>query len=294
MNLKLKFNLMLLAVFSLALSVSGALSYQQLNENARQEVLVNAGVLMETILSARNWAVFEVGPNLRETDDDEFLMMGVPAYAAKKVIEGVQKRYPEYGYREVALNPANTKHRPVDWERSIVAQFRGSTPKTEEWGVRNTSKGPVLYLARPIVIEKSGCLGCHTTPEKSPPQMVKIYGTENGYGWKLKEVIGAQIVTVPLSVPIANAERTFYTFMTTLSVVFLVLFILINIMLSGLIIRPLKLMAAAADEISKGNLKVAEFDDKGKDEVAQLAGSFNRMKRSLEKAMALFYSSENR
>ena len=47
-------------------------------------------------------------------------------------------------------------------------------------------------------------------------------------------------------------------------------------------------MSSAADEISKGNLDVAEFSDAGDDEVAALAGSFNRMRRSLVKAMAMF------
>jgi protein-histidine pros-kinase len=48
-------------------------------------------------------------------------------------------------------------------------------------------------------------------------------------------------------------------------------------------------MAHAADEISKGNMKVEEFNDKGRDEVARLGASFNRMRRSLEKAIAMFY-----
>ena len=108
MKLRGKFNSMLLVVFGLGLGASGYFSYQQLNENARAEVLSNASVLMETILSARTWAVNEVGPNLRETEEDEdMLMMGVPAYAADKVMEAVKKRYPEYDYREAALNPTN-------------------------------------------------------------------------------------------------------------------------------------------------------------------------------------------
>jgi protein-histidine pros-kinase len=152
------------------------------------------------------------------------------------------------------------------------------------------ANGPALYLARPIRIEKSGCLGCHTTPEKSPQQLVKAYGSTNGYGWKLKEIVGAQVVTVPLAVPIANAERSFVTFMSTMVGVFVVLFVLIDMMLTRIVIRPINRMAIAADEISKGNLKIEEFDESGKDEVAHLATSFNRMKRSLEKAMALFYS----
>ena len=288
MKLRGKFNLMLLVVFGLALAASGYLSYKQLNDNARDEVLSNAGVLMETILSARNWAVNEVGPNLRETgEEEEMLMQGVPAYAANKVMEAVQKRYPEYGYREVALNPTNVKHRPQDWEARIINTFRADATKQEEWGIRETNKGPYLYLARPIQIKQSGCLGCHTTPEKAPPQMFKIYG-DNGYGWKLKEIIGAQIVMVPMSVPIANADRMYKTFMYTLTGVFVAVAVLLNLMLSGLIINRLAEMATIAQEISRGNFEIGEFNESGSDEVAHLSASFNRMRRSLIKAMEFF------
>jgi HAMP domain-containing protein len=288
MKLRSKFNLMLLAVFALGFGVSGVLSYQQLRDNARDEVLSNAGVLMEALLAARTWAVKEVGPNLRETEDDEFLMMGVPPYVANKVMEDVKKRYPDYGYREVALNPTNPKDRPADWEARLLTSFRSDPSKKELWGIRESNDGPILYLARPIQIPSSGCLGCHSTPEKAPPQLVKEYGPDGGFGWKLKEIVGAQIVQVPMEVPIAQANRMFTTFMASLAGVFLVLFVLLDIMLVRLVIRPIGQMSTAADEISKGNLEVSEFSEDGKDEVAALASSFNRMRRSLVKAMAMF------
>ncbi len=288
MKLRSKFNLMLVTVFTMGLGVSGYLSYTQLNENARNEVLGNAGVLMESLLAARTWAVKEVGPNLRETEPDEFLMMGVPPYVANKVMDDVKKRYPEFGYREVALNPTNPKDLPADWEARIVDKFRSDPNHRESWGIRQTKNGPTLYLARPIDIPSSGCLGCHSTPDKAPPYIVKEYGTKAGFGWKLKEIVGAQIVTVPMSVPIANAERMFTTFMVSLVAVFVVLYFLLDRMLVRLIVNPLGRMADAANEISKGNLDIGEFDQTGKDEVADLATSFNRMRRSLLKAMAMF------
>ena len=68
---------------------------------------------------------------------------------------------------------------------------------------------------------------------------------------------------------------------------FVIIFIVLNMMLSYVIIRPLARMSRMADEISTGNMDIPEFDDTGKDEVALLARSFNRLRRSLEKAMKM-------
>src|SRR5205085_12160778 len=127
-----------------------------------------------------------------------------------------------------------------------------------------------LYLARPFQIKDPACLACHTTAEIAPPAMVKLYGPNNGFGWKLNEVIGAQIVSVPMDLPIRNANHAFVTFMASLAGVFVVLFVILNVMLSLLIVRPIRLLSAAAEQISKGKLEVPEFSGTGRDEVSQL------------------------
>ena len=117
--------------------------------------------------------------------------------------------------------------------------------------------------------------------------MIKLYGSSNGFGWKLNETIGAQIVSVPMTLPIEKANSTFIVFMASLAGVFAVLFIILNMMLSVLIVRPIRTMSAAADKISVGEMDVPELSESGKDEVALLGKSFNRMRRSLEKAISL-------
>ena len=153
--------------------------------------------------------------------------------------------------------------------------------------MRVTPTGRSLYLARPFQIKDPACLSCHTNAEMAPAAMVKIYGPNNGFGWQLNEVIGAQIVSVPMDLPIRNANHAFVTFMTSLTVVFAVLFVILNLMLTLLIVQPITLLSRAADQISKGKLDSAEFPDKGRDEVSQLGQAFNRMRRSLEKAISL-------
>ena len=286
MGLRLKFNLVLLAVFVVGLGVTGYVSYELLHRNARDEVLRNAGVMMEAALSMRSYTVGQVRPNLA-VDPDKFLPQSVPAFGATEIMTLLRKKYPDYAYKEAALNPTNPRNRAVEWENDIVNTFRNDPAQTEISGMRDTPTGRSLYLARPFQIKDPACLSCHTNAEMAPASMVKIYGPNNGFGWKLNEVIGAQIVSVPMNLPIRNANHAFVTFMSSLTVVFAVLFVLLNMMLTMLIVQPITQLSEAADQISKGKLDIAELPASGKDEVSQLGQAFNRMRRSLEKAISL-------
>ena len=59
------------------------------------------------------------------------------------------------------------------------------------------------------------------------------------------------------------------------------------LMLSALIIKPIQRMAEAADKVSTGDFSVPEAQAQGKDEISVLGASFNRMRRSLQKAMQM-------
>jgi HAMP domain-containing protein len=145
----------------------------------------------------------------------------------------------------------------------------------------------MLNLARPLGIYSENCLVCHSTPENAPKTMTDIYGVNNGFGWKLNEIIGAQVVTVPMSVPLARAEQTFMTFMILLGGVFLLLLVLLNILLHFVVIRPVVKMAVIANDVSMGKPDVPEYVRKGSDEIASLSQSFSRMRLSLESAMQM-------
>ena len=289
MGLRTKFNLALLLVFAAGLGVTGYISYTLLQKNAQDEVLCNAGVMMEAASSMRYYTQKHVSPKL-DYQPDIFIPESVPAFAATEMMNQLRKKYDNYLYKEAVLNPTNPRDRAVDWETDVVNEFRNSADKKEITGMRMAASGPALYLARPLKIVDPGCLVCHSTPDKAPAAMLTQYGPNNGFGWKLNEIIGAQIVSVPMSLPIANADRTFVTFMASLSGVFVVLFLMLNVMLSYLIVRPITQLSEAANEISTGNMDIPEFADKGNDEMALLSKSFNRMRRSLQKAISLIDS----
>lgn len=287
MTLSMRFNLVLVAVFLVGLTVTAYLSYTTLQHHARSEVVDRAGLMMEAALAMRSYTIGEIKPLLAPHMAETFLPQTVPAYAATQAFEQLRKTHGDYTYKEATLNPTNPRARVVDWEADIVETFRNHPEQREIIGTRTTPTGQAMYLARPIRIENPGCLSCHSTVEAAPPAMVALYGPANGFGWTLNEVVGAQIVSVPMSVPIQQAEKAFVTFMLTLTGVFAAIIIALNILLRSMVIGPVTRMAAIADDVSTGNLRAPAFDIGGKDEIARLGTSFNRMRRSLEKALKM-------
>jgi HAMP domain-containing protein len=287
MGLRLKFNLVLIAVFAVGIGCSALISKRILDKNAQDEVERNAGLMMESAMAVRDYTVSQIKPYLEMQLMRGFLAQSVPAYAATEVFNNLRKTYPEYSYKEATLNPTNPRDKTVEWEADVVTQFRNNGDLKEYGGIRDTPTGASLFRARPIKITNEKCLVCHSTPDAAPASMIKQYGSANGFGWKHNEIVGAQVISVPMAVPYAKADAAFRTFMTSLIAVFLLAFIVLNISLSVLVIRPIVRMSRAADEVSTGNMEIPEFAVTSKDEIGVLATSFNRLRRSLEKAMKL-------
>jgi protein-histidine pros-kinase len=284
MRLLLKFNLIFVLVFLAGLAGSAYVSRNLLRQNAQQEILEHARLTMEKAIAVRTYTNEQIRPLLETQMLYTFLPQTVPAYSATEVLHQLAKAFPEYSYKEATLNPTNPRDRAVDWEADIVSRFRASEQK-ELVGERDTPLGRTLYIARPLRITNPACLNCHDTVERAPKTLLDKYGQANGFGWKLNEVVGAQVVSVPMSVPLARAENTFRVFMTSLIGIFVAIGVVLNVMLWALVIRPVTQLSRLADRVSLGEINAPEFKARGRDEIGLLAGSFTRMRRSLEQAM---------
>jgi len=288
MKLIVKFNLVFIVVFLLGLFAAGTVSDQLLQKNAREEIVLNARLVMEGALAARAYTSTQVGPLLQTQMKYTFLPQSVPAYSANEIFDVVRKTFPEYAYKEAVLNPTNPRNRANDWEADIVNQFRNTSDRPEIVGDRDTPTGRSFYIARPMQIKAEACLYCHSTVDAAPKTLVDKYGPANGFGWKMNEVIGAQIVSVPTEVPIARANRAFRTFMVSLTAVFAFIFIALNLMLWYMVIRPVTRLSKLADQVSQGeNMEAPDFEVTSRDEIGVLTQSFNRMKKSLVQAMKM-------
>jgi len=291
MSLRLKFNLILIISGGLGIAATGFVLYDLLQKHAKEEVMEAASVMLESALAVRSYTVGELRPLLRDVPREEFLPQTVPAYAASQYVKNLQKTHPDFSYKEAALNPTNPAHRATQWEADIIEWFRNHQTETELVGERQTPTGPALFISRPIRITNPGCLTCHDVPSRAPETMLARYGRSNGFGWKLDEVVGAQVVSVPQSLPLQRAQKAFHLTMGALAAIFLIVGIVLNLLLQWFVIGPVNRMAAHANEVSMGTLDLPELEIAGKDEVASLSHSFNRMQRSLTNAVDMINDS---
>ncbi|MEO8564884.1 MAG: DUF3365 domain-containing protein [Betaproteobacteria bacterium] len=287
MKLIWKFNLAILAVAAAAFILAAVVSYTVLHANARDEVLQNARVMMESANASGDYTNAQVRPLLETQLKYKFIPQSVPAFAATEQFNELRKNYPDYTFKAATLNPTNPRNHATDWEIDIINQFRQSATKTEVIGERATQAGRSLYLARPIQIKDPACLTCHSTPDAAPRTMVETYGSTNGFGWKVNEIVGANIVSVPTSVPVQRANYTFRIFLLSLLVVFAFTIGMLNVMLYLFVIRRVKRLSKLADEVSLGNLDAGEFQTRSKDEIGVLTEALGRMKTSMVQAIKM-------
>ena len=287
MRLLVKFNLIYIIVMAIGVGVSGWLTRTLLVSNAQDEVLNNARLLIAKANAVRGYTSGQITKLLETQMKYEFLPQSVPSYSAVEVLGTLQKSYPEYLYKEATLNPTNPRDRAVGWEVDVVNQFRANAELKELVGQRDTPTGASLYLAKPFRITDPACLRCHSSVEAAPKTLVDRYGPANGFGWNLNEVIGAQVVSVPMAVPLARAERSFRVFMISQVAVFAAVGLVLNLMIWLVIVRPVTRLSKLADRVSQGELDAPEFGRSGRDEIGNLARSFGRMRTSVVQAMKM-------
>ncbi len=273
---------------------TGLLSFSFLRTEAREQVIEQARLMIQTSIATRHYTEKQIKP-LLETRTElrrNFLPQTVPAYSATEVFNYVHEHYPDYSYKEATLNPTNLRDRAVDWETDLVNSFRNHADQKEIIGERQTPTGLSLFLARPLRITDPACLECHSPPDKAPASLIHEYGANNGFGWHLNDVIGAQVISVPNSLPEKIARRGATQLVAYLVAIALATLVVLDVVLYLTVLRPVGRISKMADEISHGNLEVEELPVKGKDEISVLASSFNRMHRSLARAMEMLNHNE--
>ena len=298
-NIKLGFKLnIFLGVLLLIVTLTiGTLLSRILDNHAESMIIEQASMLIEMMNSVRNYTDTQITPELSSRLETEplFLPQAVPSYSAREVFEDLRSnnKYNQFFYKAATLNPTNLRDKADRFETEIIQSFRQSikspdrdTSDLQQQGFRTLPGGDLFYIARPITINKESCLRCHSDPQNAPKSQIATYGKDNGFGWKLNEVVGAQIISVPVSQVVKQAQKLRWLVIGQVIGFLLVAILLLNFFLKFLITDPIDKMSHLSKKLSTGDLDV-EFEQKSNDEIGVLAASLNRLKVSLKMAMEM-------
>ena len=281
----------LTAIFTASLAVALLLLNQLFGTQAQGLIEQRSRFFMDSMLAVRSYTSAAVNPIIAPLNEGPgvFRPEAVPSYSAQTVFASLKQNedYRDYLYREAALNPTNYRDKADGFETSLIEQFRANKSLTSLSGDRQTPLGPVHYVAQPIKVSKESCLVCHSVPERAPASQIRAYGDSSGFGWMLNEIVGAQIVTVPQTAVLDAKNQSLLLTGLLLVVVFVVVGLVTNQVLSTLILQPMRQISRKADEASVTPATVS-FDERERhDEIGLLAKSFERMKQSLAISMQM-------
>jgi protein-histidine pros-kinase len=284
MHLRNRLNIILSGIFIVVLSLFAFISYTMEHQQAKEEVLQTAKLILEVVASIRKYTIEEIAPLINSKD--VFQPQSVPAYAAITTFTHLKQRLKQYEYKESMLNPKNPLHRAAEWEVELIRTFRNQTDLNVIIGNRHTKRSDFMYMAMPMTITDDKCLKCHSSSSIAPPEINQKYG-ENGFGWSQGEILGVKIITVPTSLAHQKAQKSVFTLLISIVCVFALIMIAINIMLKNSVVRPILCMADIAEQISFGKKLVSVFPDIRIYEFKKLIAAIKRLKTSRDHTLNL-------
>jgi nitrate/nitrite-specific signal transduction histidine kinase len=114
--------------------------------------------------------------------------------------------------------------------------------------------------------------------------MLDLYGDKNGFGWKMGETIGIQILTVPVEDEFRSIYELVAIFFAMLVTLFIVVSLMVTLPLQRNVIQPLRRLAEMADR-SSSRCDGAPLPQGGAGEIQQLSAAISRLRASLNVSM---------
>ena len=282
-KLKTKFNIAIGALFLFCAISIYFVAGDRLQKDAEKQVFDKARLLLTTMESSRSFTSKVIKPALYKALPGRFIVEGMSSsFGARNIFERISKSYPQYYFKHAAPNPRNLINKASALEMNIINIFQAN-PALKEWKGFTDKEDKKEYMIMKPIIAKERCMRCHSTPEKAPSELIERYGTKNGFGRKVGEVIGTLTVAVPASVVMNTASKNTYIFIVIVLLFFVILTLVINFLFGRVILQPINKLSEVANKISVGELN-AKIDVSGDDEIGDLAKSFERMRTSIKMA----------
>ncbi len=280
-SLRTKFTVGMIVVLLLGIGTSWVVLARVTQERAQAEVQQRGLTLLELMSAMRNYTSAHINPLFAEQlKQGEFVLEVVPAYTTHTVftmLQASERNYSDFTYKEASSNPTDPANRADAFETSLLAAFNSDPGLKEVSGFQQVNGQSMFYNARPMRVKDASCLACHSTPDVAPRGQLAIFGTNSGFGWKVGQVIAAQVIYVPATEVLNSAQQALTVEMVVVIIVFVLLILVVNYLLRRTVLRPIELLAALATKISADKVRKEDVNAPALKQVSRRGDEFGNM-----------------
>ncbi len=293
MSLTTKFFLGTGLIFLFFWCLFNVLIYFNLKDTTIAQTYEKTDILFSHIQATVRYIRKKVRPKLFHIlPQDSFIPEAMSvSFMNKEIMSEFKKHFRDFIYRRVAYNPMNPENAPNEIEKRYISLFRKEGLESIREVLRKD--GHRLFVhARPIVVEKE-CLACHGRPEDAPVSLVSLYGTQGGFNRKEGEIIGVELIAIPVDETFLQIKGLVFSIFLTGIVGVVFLFFSVNYYINLVAVRPIKTVSRFFRSVVKGEKDLdTRVEVRSRDEIGDLASSFNRMMAYLKESQEKLRSSE--
>lgn len=282
-SLAKRFNLSLITMYIVTVLMTAPTIYfvtkNQVYDRAEKDLVL----LVDVVKSIQDFVAKDLRPHfMKEKIFYSPSFSGI--VATTRIAKYLKQKQPLYYINNASDNPLNPKNMTQGLEQDLLEVFRSNRDLKSQTTVGMINGQNYLVNSAPKV-SKKGCLLCHGKPELAPEDVKVAYGTETGYGYQSGEVVGVSLVGVPLDDVQALTISRSLVVIGGITVLFTILFIIVNQLVRRLILEPIVEITTVAKAVSHGDISREVIVQKRNDEISDLAIAFELMRRSLVTAM---------
>lgn len=191
-----------LVVGGFALVFSAIILYRawaSARRHAEEMTATKAEVALRFALAIREYFSESVRPEMEQrVGPGEFVPEAMStSFAARQIVDKVRERFPDYLLRFPSENPRNSINTAGEQEVELLEYFR-ENPEVDEWSGRLKIDG-FDYVARASAMRlDASCVRCHGDPDDAPQALLDRYGTMGGFGYKVGDLAGMDMVGIPM------------------------------------------------------------------------------------------------
>jgi len=269
--------LAILYVLSILFTIPGIYFFSE--HSTYQESRTELSLLVDLLKAVRKDVAEDIRPGLIEKD-----FFYLPAMSGLATTARIGKQFaklnPNYYVKIASDNPINPINAPEPFEQAVLQKYREGNIR-ENLIETGSIRGKHYLFAIAPTESKPKCLKCHGNPAKAPLEVVSQYGTNSGYNYKLNDVVGINLVGVPIKDINAIVLQRSLIGVGILTLFFTVVFVTFNVLLRKIVIRPIIDLSNKAVAVSQGDIEQPIQQSPRNDEISVLANAFELMRRSV-------------